>query len=192
MTEVPRVGGITDALRTVQAAFEQVGEATRRAGTEIGRAMLAGLGGTPVVMSPHLPHGQIVSTGGTMLVGCAPLPDGERLRRAARHEARLIVRARARELGHHCPDPVDRWRGRIPADALMCADDPNGTHWSWPSLDAELFAREVAWRSAESVRHDRDHALTERDPEEPYPRHSDDVLAATRATPPPSDGWTQR
>lgn len=99
------------------------------------------LTGMPVVESPHL------------LVGTEPLTREQRIARAARHEARLICRARARELGYDCPDPDDSaLNGHLPADHLQ-AHGSRG--WRWPNLDDELHLRELA------IRQDLDRLIAE-------------------------------
>lgn len=96
------------------------------------------LNGIPVVLTTALRHGQMMHAGSMLLVGVQPLTRAERIARAARHEARLVFRAAARELGYDAPDPSDRVTGgHLPADSKQVYD---GGPWRWPDLDAELDA----------------------------------------------------
>jgi hypothetical protein len=123
--------------------------------TDVARSLAS----LPIVESPFLQHGMVIGTGRVLLIGTEPIDRAERIRRAARHEARLICRQRARELGHDCPDPVDSFGPHLPADELQVRYPTDGSHpprWRWPDLEAELLARsaDLAWD--EERRRDRE------------------------------------
>jgi len=136
----------------------------------------------PIIESPFLPHGTVLSTPTVLMVGTERIDRAERIRRAARHEARLIARARARDLGYDAPDPTPTFGPHLPTDELMVRWQPDTgpARWLWPDLDAELSGRRAELIDLEEARRDREWEVALQEwVTYPFYREPDEFVVAT-------------